>query len=465
MERGAHDARAPGSRASGGRSVRGGGPPSPRPLADLGPTQDFRVETLDNGLRVVVAPQPQLHRAHVALYVRVGSRFETPAQNGLSHFLEHMLYRGTPRLPHAHDVNLAFERLGGYLYAATQVDFGVFSVTLPPESLAEATPLFAEVLMEPTFADIDVEKEIVCEEILEDLDDEGRQVDADNLSRQLIYPDHPLGYTITGDEARVRSFTREMLAAHHARHYNAANAVLALSGAVDPDRAFELARQSFSRMPRGERVPLTPPVHTQTRPRVRVVENVSSQTELRVCYRAVPDRSDMRPAMEMLMRVLDDGMSTRLYHRICDDKGLCYDVSASYDGYDDDGVLDFAAGVRHARVSVITREITSLLCELAATGPTDEELEKARRRHGWDMRTMLDSPEELAGFFAAGLLFDRFETPEERAAKNAAVSREEIRALAELVAQPDRLNVVAVGLLDEGEDRRLEDVVRGYSAP
>lgn len=427
--------------------------------------QDFRVETLDNGLSVVVTPQPQLHRAHLALYVRVGSRFETPAHNGLSHFLEHMLYRGTPSLPHAHDVNLAFERLGGYLYAATQVDFGVFSVTLPPEMLTDATPLFAEVLMDPTFADIEVEKEIVCEEILEDLDDEGRQIDADNLSRRLIYPDHPLGFTITGDEEHVRSFTRDMLRAHHARHYNAANTVLAFSGAIDPDHAFELAHKHFARMPRGEKVTSAPPKHTQKRPRFELVENVSSQTELRVCFRAVPDRSEMRPAMEMLMRILDDGMSTRLYHRVCDDKGLCYDVSASFDGYDDDGILDFAAGVQHSRVSVVASEITSLVSELARTGPTEEELEKARRRHGWDMRTMLDSPEELAGFYATGILFDRFETPEVRTERNAAVHREEIRALAELVAQPERLNVLAVGLLDDGDDRRLEDVVKGYLPP
>jgi predicted Zn-dependent peptidase len=424
-----------------------------------------RVETLDNGLSVVVAPQPQLHRAHVALYVRVGSRYETAQSNGISHFLEHMLYRGTPRLPHAHDVNLAFETLGGYLYAATQVDFGVFSVTLPSETLAETTSLFADVLIDPTFADIEVEKEIVCEEILEDLDDEGRQIDADNLSRQLIYPDHPLGFTITGDEDRVRSFNRTMLTEHHARHYNASNAVLAFSGAIDPDRALDLARQHFSRMPRGEKVTAKPPIHAQKRARFELVENVSSQTELRVCFRAVPDRSEMRPAMDMLMRVLDDGMSTRLYHRVCDDKGLCYDVSASYDGYDDDGVLDFAAGVQHTRATVVTGEITALLAELARTGPTEEELTKARRRHGWDTRTMLDSPEDLAGFYASGLLFDRFDTPEERMAKNAAVTREDIRALVDLIAQPDRLNVLAVGLLDDGEDRRLEDAVKGYTAP
>jgi predicted Zn-dependent peptidase len=422
----------------------------------------FRTATLDNGLRVVVAPQPQLHRAHVALYVRVGSRFETPPTNGLSHFLEHMLYRGTPSLRTAHDVNRAFENLGGYLYAATQTDFGVFSVSLPGESLAEASPLFAEVLAEPTFEDIEIEKGIVCEEILEDLDDEGRQVDADNLSREMIYPTHPLGYTITGDEKRVRSFERPMLRTHHERHYNAANSVLAFSGAVDPDACIELADRCFMRLPAGATVPTEAPVHTQKKPRLEIVENVSSQTELRVCFRAVPESSEHRPAMDMLMRILDDGMSTRLYHRICDAKGLCYDVSASFDGYEDDGILDFAAGVQHARTSVVTREILDLLCDLAKTGPTEAELDKARRRNAWDVRTTFDSPEDLAGFYAGGLLFNRFETPEARLAINAAVTPSRIREMAELLAQPDRLNVLAVGLLDDGEDERLEDVVKGF---
>jgi predicted Zn-dependent peptidase len=428
-----------------------------------GDATDFFRGRLDNGLEVLIAPQPPLHRAHVALYVRVGSRFETKKDNGLSHFLEHMLYRGTPKLPHAHDVNLAFEQLGGYLYAATQVDYGVFSVTLPAETLGPATELFANVLMSPTFADIEIEKEIVCEEILEDLDDEGRQVDADNLSRKLIYPDHSLGFTITGDESHVRSFTRDMLAAHHARHYNAANAVLVFSGAIDKNATFDLASKCFSALPKGVKVPIETPAHVQKRPRLSIIDNVSSQTELRVCYRAVPDRSAMRPSMEMLMRILDDGMSTRLYHRVCDDKGLCYDVSASFDGYDDDGVLDFAAGVQHARVAVVTKEITSLVADLAKNGPTEEELAKAKRRHGWDMRSILDSPEELAGFYAAGVLFDRFESIEERRQRNAAVTREDIRALSDLIAQPNRLNVVAVGLLEDGEDRRLEEAVKGYT--
>ncbi len=425
----------------------------------------FRATTLDNGLRVVVAPQPQLSRAHVALYVRIGSRFETARTNGVSHFLEHMLYRGTPRLRNAHEVNLAFESLGGYLYAATQTDFGVFSVTLPAESIAPATALFAEVLRSPTFADIEIEKEIVCEEILEDLDDEGRQVDPDNLSRELIYPAHPLGFTITGDAQRVRSFDPPLLRAHHLRHYTAVSSVLAFSGAVTVEDALALATRHFADMPAGEPIVAEAPKHTQRKPRLRVVENVSSQTELRVCFRAVSERSPERAAMDMLMRVLDDGMSTRLYHRICDDKGLCYDVSASFDGYEDDGILDFAAGCQHGRTPLVTREVLGLLEELGKAGPSEEELEKARRRNAWEVRSMFDSPEDLAGFYAGGLLFDRFETPEGRLAENAAVRAEDVRTIAEVVAQPERLNVLAVGLLEKDDEKRLEDVVLGSRRP
>ncbi|MDB4944838.1 MAG: Peptidase, family [Labilithrix sp.] len=424
-----------------------------------------RVGTLSNGLRVVVTPQPQLHRAHVALYVRVGSRFEEPRTNGLSHFLEHMLYRGTPRFASAHEVNREFEGLGGFLYAATQTDSGVFSVTMPKESLEPSTRLFGEVIASPTFADIEIEKGIVCEEILEDLDDEGRQVDADNLTRQMIYPTHPLGYTITGDEKRVKSFTKAMLTTHHARHYNAANSVLAFSGDVDPDACLALAAEAFAKLPSGTRVTTPAPVHTQKKARLEIVENASSQTELRVCFRAVPDRSEHRAPMDMLMRVIDDGMSTRLYHRVCDSKGLCYDVGASFDGYEDDGVLDFMAGVLHSRTSVVTKEILALVSDLATTGPTEAEMDKARRRSAWDTQAMFDSPEELAGFYAGGMLFDREDTPESRLAANSAVTAERVREVAELLAQPDRLNVLAVGLLDKNEERRLEDVVRSYKGP
>ncbi len=421
-----------------------------------------RTACLANGLRVVVAPLPQLHRVHVALWARVGSRFEATAENGISHFLEHMIYRGTRRVPDAHAVNLSFERLGGSLFASTQVDHGIFSLTLPPESLDEACALFGEVLLEPAFRDIDIERGIVLEEILEDLDDEGRQIDADNLSRGLIYRDHPLGFTITGSEAHVRSFDEPALRRWHTRHYTADNVVLAFAGAVDIDQALRLAERDFGALTRSGRIIPEPPRHNQKRPRLQIVDNVSSQTELRICIRAVAESDPLKPALDVLMRVIDDGMATRLYHRLCDARGLCYDVSAAYDGYEDDGIVDVAAGVQHKRAALVAREVLAMFEELAHEGPSGEELDKVRRRIAWDARAMADSAEETASFYASGLLFDRFSTPEEHASALVRVSGADVREAARQLARPERLNVVAVGLLSGGEDAELSDVVKGW---
>ncbi len=421
---------------------------------------------LANGLPVVVAPQPHLQRAYVALWARVGSRFETEKDNGISHFLEHMIYRGTRRVPSAHEVNLAFESLGGSLFASTQVDHGIFSLSLPPESLDEACALFGEVLSEPAFLDIDVERGIVAEEILEDLDDEGRQIDADNVSRTLIYGSHPLGFTITGTEGHVRSFDEGMLRRWHDAHYTAGNAALVFSGNVDPEASFGLARRTFeTSLPRGSRTAAAAPPADQKAARLEIVENVSSQTELRICFRACSETHPMRPALDMLMRVIDDGMSTRLYHRLCDARGLCYDVSAGYDPYEDDGVVDVAAGVQHKRVPLVTREILGLFEDLARSGPTDEELAKARRRVLWDARSMRDSAEEMGSFYAGGVLFDRQTTPEEHVAALVAVTPADMREVARWMVRPEKLSVTAVGLPDGDQDTALEDVIDGWRAP
>jgi predicted Zn-dependent peptidase len=422
---------------------------------------NVKTAVLPSGLRVVVAPQPHLHRVHLALHVRVGARFETVATNGISHFLEHMLYRGTDQLRSAHEVNHAFEGLGSYLYGATHADFGVFAVTVPPECLPDATALFAHVLLQPAFFDMDIEKGIVCEEILEDLDDDGRQVDADNLSRALIYGTHPLGFTITGSERTVRSFDQAILRTHHARHYNATNAVLSVTGAVDPTVVFALAERHFAGIAKGAPIAYESPP-PQKKPRFRFVENASSQTELRVCFRAPARTEASRAALDLLMRIVDDGMSTRLYHRICDSQGLCYDVSAGYDGYEDDGVIDFAAGVLHERTTRVTKEILDLVTELAHDGPTDTELARAKKRHGWHMRSMLDGTEELADLVALTALSGRVESPLERARAIEAVSRDQVIETARTLCDPKRLSVVAVGLLDSGDVKELEGLVKNF---
>ncbi len=235
-----------------------------------------------------------------------------------------------------------------------------------------------------------------------------------------------------------------------------------LHGSRGSEEAERLARRDFGALPAGERVLAVPPCHDQSQPRLLVVPNQSSQTDLRVCFRAPGECSPERPALDLLMRIVDDGMSTRLYHRICDDQGLCYDVSAGYDGYEDDGVVDFAAGVQHKRVERVTREILTLMTELAARGPTEDEVRKAKQRHAWDLEAMLDSPEDVGSFLGTGALFTTVETPEARLQALQSVSRDAVQEVTRTLVAPERLNVVAVGLLDPREERRLEETVMGF---
>lgn len=428
----------------------------------IGGMQHFDAK-LPNGLPVVLVPQPSVHRAVASLYLRVGSRFETTQTNGLSHFLEHMVFRGTASLPTAHAQALAFERLGGTLYAATHVDHGVMSVSVPPVSLPRVLELLGEVTAAPRFSSIEVERGIVREEILEDLDDDGRDIDADNNVRALMYDKHPLGFTITGELDAIDRFDEPMLRAHHARHYTAANAVLCVAGRIgDPDACMRVIERCFGVIPPGEQVAAEAPGAGQKRPRFRFVENQSSQTDLRVAFRAVSERDAMEPAVEMLLRVLDDGMSTRLYERICDRMGLCYDVSGMFEAYEDDGVVDIAAGVQHDRATVVVKEILALVRELCEEGPREEELAKARDRHLWSVEAMLDDAEATGGFYGLTALANVARTPEERHAQLSRVTPADVREAARAIFRPERLSVVAVGLLRASEQAKLERVVRSF---
>jgi predicted Zn-dependent peptidase len=426
------------------------------------PAIERREHTLSNGMRVICVPRAGRSRAVVTMLVRVGSRFETRRTNGISHFLEHMLYRGCPSHETAHDQALAFEELGASLYGATQADYGTMALSMPAESLETAFALFAEVLQSPRLSAIETERGIVRQEILEDLDDDGRLIDADNLTRALVYGDHPLGFPITGTLRTLARFDRRALRAHHARHYNAANAVLCFAGAVRPELCFRLAERRFGAMPRGKRVRPEPPRFCQKKPRFANVRNLSSQTALRVAFRAIAETDRREPAMEMLLRILDDGMSTRLYERICDARGLCYDVSALYESYEDDGVFDVAAEVQHDRVVDVVVELLSLFTDLASRGPTERELERSKVRHYWQLRAMLDDVESTAAFHALGALARTAPTPEARHAQLRGVTCEQVQRAAQAVLRRERLSVMTVGALSDAQRRRIEGVAARF---
>ena len=406
---------------------------------------ELHEKTLGNGLRVIVAPRPSLHRIAVGLFVGVGSRYESESDNGISHFLEHMLYRGTARHPSAHEQNYAFERIGGALSATTHADHTHLSVVAPPSTLNESMELLGEVVRAPRLGELAVERRIVREEILDDLDEDGRQIDPDNVVRIAMFGDHPLGYPITGPIDALEGFDEPRLRAHLARYYVGANSVLSIAGALDPNEAFAFAEKHFGALPRGEKhEPLVWKRAEKSRKR-KHVPSPGSQTDLRMSFVTPGERDPMGPAIELLMRVIDDGMSTRLYRRLCDDGGMVYDCSAIWEPFVEVGALDLAAEVSPERLTEVVESCLGMVRDLATEGPTEEEIEKALRRHRFAVDAALDSAEELEMTAGAAVLFDRKRGFDVWKSRFDRVGRAEVHAAAKAIFDLDAMHVVTVG--------------------
>ncbi|MEB2313177.1 MAG: pitrilysin family protein [Sorangiineae bacterium] len=410
--------------------------------------------TLASGVRASAISLPGLHSAMIEAHVRVGSRFETATDNGVSHFLEHMLYRGTARHPSAHELALAFEELGGSLDAATYVDHMTLGVSVPPENIARVLPIFAEVFRAPILGGLDTEKGIVREEILEGLDDDGLEIDADNLVRRLSFGDHPLGYPITGTLLHLERFDRGLLERHHAARFVGDATAVTIAGPIDPERVLPALEALFGDLPGGAPPDFDAPP-PQAEARFSHVRHASSQTDLRVAFRAPGDHHADEPAVELLLRCLDDGMATRLYHELCDARGLCYDVSAAFEAYSDAGLLDIAAEAAPERAAAVLEKVLEVLRTLRDEGPSDTELSRVKERLGWQLRELMDSPSAVTDYVGFGRLTGSGRTPKERYETLCAVSRQDVRAAAERWLTRERLSVVAVG----SASRRASDAL------
>jgi predicted Zn-dependent peptidase len=415
-----------------------------------------------NGIRTVVIQRPHLHRAAVTALVGVGSRYETPNTNGLSHLLEHMLFRGTARHSDAHALNDAIERLGGDVTATTHADYTTFELSVPPDAVGRACSIVGAMLCTPTMGQLDVEKAIVREEILEHVDDDGRLLDPDSLCRRQVFGPHPLGLPITGTIENVERFTARDLRAHHEHFYVGGNVVVAVCSPHRTDRVLPMIDKGFGDMPSGEpRVPSAARIR-QRRARIEYVPRMGSQTCVRLAFATPGEGAEMARAIEILARVLHDGMSTRLHRRICDELGLAYDVSAGLELFRDVGVFEVGASVAHESVPRLVREVLSMLSDLALDGPTTAEVEKATRRYAFELDALGDDPHALAREYGASALWGRPLDLDTVRRSLSAVTRESVRRAARVVFTPMRLNLTLVGDLSRDELLATRRAVRAF---
>ncbi len=418
--------------------------------------------TLDNGLAVTTVALPHLHTAVCALFIKVGARFESPDDNGLSHFVEHMLFRGTEHYPTSLALNTAVERLGSTLHAETGRDYTLFQLSLEPDHVPAAIELFGELLGRPRFDDIELERALVLEEINEDYDEHGVEINADDIARGLVFEDHPLGQRIIGPRGNVERFSLADVQRHFTTFYGARNANLCIAGPVTHGPVVEHAARVLHAMPSGKRaeVPAAPP-HA-VGPRMQHVRDAGSQTSLAVVFRAVPELDPAYTALVALLRVLDDGMSTRLHYTLADQKGLAYSIHAAIEPLADAALFEIAGATANAKVPALVRELLLLLDGLRQGKVTDDELAKARVRYRYETLASIDDASTMAGWFGGTALYYKPPKLSERLAQIQMVTVDDVVRVAEQVLSPQHLVVAAVGSLSKARLGELRQAVTDW---
>jgi predicted Zn-dependent peptidase len=420
---------------------------------------DIVTTTLENGVRVLSAPLPHLHTATLAVFVKVGSRFEAPEDNGLSHFVEHMLFRGTAAHPTSRDLNLAIESLGSALHAETGRDLSLFCITLEPSLIASGLALFGEIFGRPRFGDIELERRLILEEINEDYDEEGVEINGDDIARGMMFGAHPLGQRVIGTHDSIRRFTEADVRRHFARHYTGCNMLVCATGPVDHAAVVAEARRHLGALPAGAPATATAPSFDQDRARYKYVRDSGAQTAIHILFRAIPDMEPGYMAAAGLLRAIDDGMATPLHYELCDQKGLAYSVQASIEPLADVALFEVSAATSPANVGELIGDVLALLGRFRDQPVSGEELARIKRRYRLDLLGGLDDGYAVANWYGGPALYYPPPNFDRRAAQMEALTADDIRAAAARIFRPERLAVTVVGPLSRARRDQVREIV------
>jgi predicted Zn-dependent peptidase len=401
---------------------------------------------LDNGVRVLTGAMPHHARCHVCVQVRGGPVHETDETWGLSHVIEHMVFRGTAHHADARAVGLAADDFGGDIGAATYRDRVTYDTRCDPDGVAAAFALLADMLGAPRFEGMSTELGIIEEELAELYDDDGQEIDIDNAAFRQLFATHPLSRSIEGTPAVLNKITPALVETFHKQWYRGSNVVISVAGPVEHTVVVAAAAAAFGALPTGESPAFgTPPTLQQHQTKdVVVIKTDDAQTSVRLTFATPGFTADDAVVYAMLGRVLDDGPASRLQQEVIDRDGLAYSAWAMSDLYEAHGMIELAGAVRHDRVSALVKAFAQQMQALVQQPPASSELQRIVKRVWRDTRDLLDDPASVADAIGKGALFGQPFSAPVQVARFASVTPEAVRQAALRAAQQPRL--VLVGL-------------------
>ncbi|HUF52120.1 MAG TPA: pitrilysin family protein [Longimicrobiales bacterium] len=413
-------------------------------------TDRFDRTELPGGLVVLSETMPGIRSASLGVWVRAGSVTETPADMGISHLLEHMVFKGTTQRT-ARELALVLERLGGSLDAYTTREHTSFQARVLDSDIDIGMDVLADLVLDPLLreADLELERAVVIEEIatVEDTPDDL----IFDLQAAQMWRDHPYGYSILGTRATVSAFTTHDLRRVHSAHYHRGNVVIAAAGKVEHERFVErvaaafadapggLPSQSLVQLPSRNGQPRTAPART-------CMERDSAQTHIVWGCDTFGHGDPRRYALVLLSNAFGGGMSSRLFQRVREELGLAYAVYAFQTFYAAAGVNGVYVGTRPETADLAEAVVTEELARLAADGMTAEELADVKGQvKGQIVLSLESSSSRLHRLAGTELYGEPFRTMDEITALVDAVTLDDVAALAAHYFQPDRHSVLRLG--------------------
>jgi len=388
-------------------------------------------------IQVVPVPLPGREQVAIVAALRGGPRFEGRDESGLTHFLEHMFFRGTRRLDHR-ALMAAFDDAGSEPQAHTGDDELVLSVVVTREKVAAGARLLSSVLLEPAFREIERERQLILEERLDLVNEDGEACDLDDVARRLAFPGQALGRSVLGEERDIRRVARRHLERHRRRLVRDGNLVVAIAGPVGPAdvRAVSAA---FARVPRGEALEPAPATPETGFSFVRV--EGSPRCDLRI--QLAGPGEEARARLELLAGVLDGGPTSRLPLRLVDE-GFAYDARGGVSGFPDFSLLEVDLSVSTERLLAALGRAFAVLRDLRR-GIEPREVERARERALRHRRFGRDDVLGEAEWHAREALLGRFPDRRRQIAALRRTSVAHVRELAREVIRPERLGLALIG--------------------
>ena len=407
---------------------------------------EYNKTTLKNGLRILTVPMKGTQTATVMLMVGVGSRYESEKQAGLSHFIEHMLFKGTIKRPTAQSISEELDSIGGEFNAFTAKDKTAYYAKVDSRHITKALDVVADIFLNSKLEQVEIDRE--RGPILQELsmyEDEPRRSVGDEFEK-MLYADQPLGRQILGYKKTISDVNRKDFVAYMKKHYNASETVICVAGKFNEKEIISQIGSHFAAFQKGAKTSMKKVIEKQAEPKVHLKFKKTDQTHLILGARAYHQNHKDRYVLALLSIILGGNMSSRLFIEIRERRGLAYFVHTSVDTYQDCGYIGTQAGVDHKKVQQTLTAILNEYKKISTEIVDEKELQKAKDYVKGRAVMGFEASDDMAMFFIDQEMHkEKIMTPKEIFAKIDAVTVADILRVARDVFKNEKLNLAIVG--------------------